>query len=136
MAGRLSTVPSNYFPRSAVESTLPYRDRATYDALLTTAVNYSVSSPLDAPLSLTYGPSFFTLAGVLAGDVTIGLNRELNNIENTRSAAEAAVQRVKGLLAIELGNEPDRAFHKLDSHASQTEKYNFDSSLLYQFTDC
>ncbi|PAV16737.1 glycoside hydrolase family 79 [Pyrrhoderma noxium] len=83
------------------------QDRATYDASLTTAVNYSVSSPLDAPLSLTYGPSFFTLAGELAGDVTIGLNRELNNIENTRSAAEAAVQRVKGLLAIELGNEPD-----------------------------
>lgn len=83
------------------------QDRATYDASLSTAVNYSVSSPLDAPLSLTFGPSFLTLAGELAGDVTIGLNRELNNIGNTRSAAEEAVRRIPGLLAIELGNEPD-----------------------------
>ncbi|KAH8109882.1 hypothetical protein DFH11DRAFT_1810021 [Phellopilus nigrolimitatus] len=83
------------------------QDRATYDPSLSSAVNYTVASPNDAPDSLTYGPSFFTLAGELAGDVTIGLNRQLNDIANTQEAAEEAVQRVKGLLAFELGNEPD-----------------------------
>lgn len=39
--------------------------------------------------------------------MTIGLNRQLNNIANTQAAAEEAVRRVTGLLAIELGNEPD-----------------------------
>ena len=84
------------------------RDRATFDANLSEPVNYTVASPADAPLTLTYGPSFFDLAGELRGDVTIGLNRQLNNIENTRAGAEEAVQRIKGLLTIELGNEPDR----------------------------
>ncbi|EJD06326.1 uncharacterized protein FOMMEDRAFT_25640 [Fomitiporia mediterranea MF3/22] len=83
------------------------QDRATYDASLTEAVNYTVASPADAPLSLTFGSSFFTLANELPGDVTIGLNRQLNNIVNTRTAAEEAIRRVEGLLAVELGNEPD-----------------------------
>lgn len=84
------------------------RDRATYDPSLTSAVNYSVASPIDAPTSLTFGPSFFDLAAQLPGDVTIGLNRELNNISNTQIAAEQAVSTIENLLAIELGNEPDR----------------------------
>ncbi|KAI5118607.1 hypothetical protein M0805_008038 [Coniferiporia weirii] len=83
------------------------QDRATYDSSLSTAVNYTVASPDDAPDSLTYGPSFFALAGELPGDVTIGLNRQLNNISNTQAAAEQAVKSVKGLLALELGNEPE-----------------------------
>ena len=83
------------------------RDRATYDPSLSVAVNYSVASPADAPDSLTYGPSFFTLANQLPGDVTIGLNRELNDISNTEMAAVEAKSTVSKLLAIELGNEPE-----------------------------
>ena len=72
-------------------------------------MQYTVATPADAPTSLTYGPSFFTLAGQLKGDVTIGLNRQLNNITNTGAAAVRAVQDVPGLLALELGNEPECA---------------------------
>ena len=84
------------------------RDRASYDASLQTAVNYTVDSPGDAPTSLTYGPSFLSLANDLAGDVTIGLNRQLNNQANTHSAGSKAKSSVSRLLALELGNEPDR----------------------------
>ncbi|TBU37713.1 hypothetical protein BD309DRAFT_973450 [Dichomitus squalens] len=83
------------------------QDRATYNASLQTAVNYTVASPADAPTSLTYGPSFFTLANGLKGDVTVGLNRQLNNQANTLSAASLAKSSVSRLLALELGNEPD-----------------------------
>ena len=83
------------------------RDRATYDASLQTAVNYTVASPADAPTSLTYGPSFFTLATALKGDVTVGLNRQLNNQANTLSAGSRAKSSVSKLLVLELGNEPD-----------------------------
>ena len=83
------------------------RDRATYNANLATAVNYTVSSPLDAPTSLTYGPSFFTLASQLNSAVTLGLNRQLNNQANTLSAGSRAKSSVSKLLALELGNEPD-----------------------------
>lgn len=89
------------------------RDRATYDASLASPVNYTVASPADAPDSLTYGPSFFTLASQLAGDVTIGLNRELNNITNTGLAAALAKSSVPNLLAFELGNEPECRLHYL-----------------------
>jgi hypothetical protein len=84
------------------------RDRATYDPLLTSDVNYTVASPADAPLSLTYGPSFFSQAGTYEGAVTIGLNRELDNIDNTIAAANVAVEKMENLEAIELGNEPNR----------------------------
>lgn len=47
------------------------------------------------------------LANKLPGDVIIGLNRQLDNMTNTKLAAERAVANVEGLLAIELGNEPD-----------------------------
>ena len=67
-----------------------------------------MASPTDAPDSLTFGPSFFNLAAELPGDVTVGLNRELDNIENTQQAAEQAISVIQDLLAIELGNEPDR----------------------------
>ncbi|THH09286.1 hypothetical protein EW145_g2135 [Phellinidium pouzarii] len=83
------------------------QDRASYDASLSAAVNYTIAVPGDAPESLTYGPSFFSLANELPGDVTIGLNRQLNNISNTQDAAEQAVKGVRGLLALELGNEPE-----------------------------
>lgn len=83
------------------------RDRATYDPSLSTAVNYSVASPADAPASLTYGPSFFDLAADLSGDVTIGFNRQLNDISNVGAAAAEAQDTMSNLYAIELGNEPD-----------------------------
>ncbi|KAH9858510.1 glycoside hydrolase superfamily [Lenzites betulinus] len=83
------------------------QDRATYDANLQSAVNYTVATPADAPTSLTYGPSFFTLASQLKGDVTIGLNRQLNNQANSLSAGSRAKQSMGNLFAIELGNEPD-----------------------------
>ncbi|KAJ3808016.1 hypothetical protein F5876DRAFT_46898 [Lentinula aff. lateritia] len=84
------------------------QDRATYDPSLATAVSYTVASPTDAPSSLTFGPSFFTLAASdLKGNVTIGLNRQLNNQANTLSAAVQAKDTMPNLYAIELGNEPD-----------------------------
>lgn len=90
-------------------TTLRYcrRDRATYDPSLGSAVQYTVDSPADAPASLTYGPQFFALANSLKGDVTVGLNRQLNNITNTMLAAVEAKKAVRGLLALELGNEPE-----------------------------
>ncbi|KAL0581236.1 hypothetical protein V5O48_000824 [Marasmius crinis-equi] len=83
------------------------QDRATYDASLSDPVKYTVASPNDAPTSLTYGPSFFTLAAGMKGDVTVGLNRQLNNQANTLAAGQRAKQTMPNLLAIELGNEPD-----------------------------
>lgn len=83
------------------------QDRATFDASSPAYVEYSVASPADAPKSLTFGPSFLTLAGTYPGSVVVGLNRGKNNIENTIAAAKAAVAEVPTLLAIELGNEPE-----------------------------
>lgn len=90
-------------------SIVHHRDRATYDPKLTTAVNYTVADPSDAPNSLAYGPSFFALAERLKGDVTVGLNRQLNNITITRLAAVQGQKTINPahLLAFELGNEPD-----------------------------
>ncbi|TCD67081.1 hypothetical protein EIP91_000594 [Steccherinum ochraceum] len=83
------------------------QDRATYDPTLTSAVNYTVASPADAPASLTYGPPFFTLAGQLQGDVTLGLNRQLNNQAASLAAAVQAKKSMSNLFAFELGNEPE-----------------------------
>jgi hypothetical protein len=70
-------------------------------------VNYSVASPDDAPETLTFGPSFVSLASIYAGDVILGLNRRLNNISNTIAAATLAYTKMENLYAIELGNEPN-----------------------------
>ncbi|VDB85359.1 unnamed protein product [Peniophora sp. CBMAI 1063] len=85
------------------------QDRATYVASQSDAVDYSVASSGDAPTSLTYGPSFFTLAAQLANkpDVTIGLNRQLNNQANSLQAAQQAKSTISNLYAVEIGNEPD-----------------------------
>ncbi|PGH14353.1 hypothetical protein AJ80_05943 [Polytolypa hystricis UAMH7299] len=83
------------------------QDRATYDAGLSSAVDYYVANPADAPASLTFGPSFMSLAGSYGGKVTLGLNRRLNNQANTIAAAQVAIQRMNNLYAIELGNEPN-----------------------------
>jgi hypothetical protein len=43
----------------------------------------------------------------MAGDVTVGLNRQLNNENITLAAATRAKSAMKNLFAIELGNEPE-----------------------------
>lgn len=83
------------------------RDRATYDSSSTEAVTYTVASPGGAPETLTYGPSFFSLAASYAGEVIVGLNRRLDDISNTISAALLAQNEMDNLYSIELGNEPN-----------------------------
>ncbi|KAJ5557381.1 beta-glucuronidase [Penicillium frequentans] len=82
------------------------QDRATYDASSSAAVTYTVAAAGDAPDSLTFGPPFVALAADYDGDVTLGLNRRLDNISNTIAAAKLAVEEMDNLYAIELGNEP------------------------------
>lgn len=89
------------------------QDRAQYDAATSAYVVYSVANATDAPANLTFGASFVTLAGKYAGSVVVGLNRALNNITNTISAAKVAVAEVSNLLAIELGNEPECACRRV-----------------------
>lgn len=86
------------------------QDRASFDASTSAYVVYSVANAADAPMTLTFGSRFMTLAGTYPGSVVVGLNRGKNNIENTIAAAKAAVSEVKNLLAIELGNEPECKF--------------------------
>ncbi|OCF73199.1 hypothetical protein I204_06429 [Kwoniella mangroviensis CBS 8886] len=83
------------------------QDRALYDATLTSPAQFVIPTPGGAPLNLTYGPSFFDLAEGLKRPVVIGLNRRLNQLNNTIAAAKQAVKTVSGLFALELGNEPD-----------------------------
>lgn len=83
------------------------RDRATYDASSSEAVTYTVASTKDAPTTLTYGPSFVSLAAEYAGKVILGLNRRLDNISNTIAAALLAQKNMDNLYSIELGNEPN-----------------------------
>ncbi|PLB44796.1 hypothetical protein P170DRAFT_501658 [Aspergillus steynii IBT 23096] len=83
------------------------QDRALYDASLQSAVDYTVDSPDDAPDSLTFGDRFMELAGSYEGEVTIGLNRRLDDVENTIAAAKVVQSKVGNLYAIELGNEPN-----------------------------
>lgn len=83
------------------------QDRASYDPSTSAYVIYTVSSPADAPASLTFGPNFMALAGTYDGSVVMGLNRAKDDISNTIAAAKVAVSDVTNLLAIELGNEPE-----------------------------
>lgn len=83
------------------------QDRALLDAQTSAYVVYSVANAADAPATLTFGTSFMTLAAKYGGSVVVGLNRGKNNIQNTISAAKAAVSAMSNLLAIELGNEPE-----------------------------
>ncbi|KAI9324775.1 hypothetical protein DFJ73DRAFT_768003, partial [Zopfochytrium polystomum] len=83
-------------------------DRATYSATQTSAVSYTVSSPTDAPASLTYGKPFIDIAAQYQGAyVTLGLNRRLNQLSNTVDASKYAASRMTNLYAFELGNEPE-----------------------------
>ncbi|KAK3292830.1 glycoside hydrolase family 79 protein [Chaetomium fimeti] len=73
------------------------QDRASFDASTSAYVVYSVANPADAPMTLTFGPKFMTLAGTYPGSVVVGLNRGKNNIDNTIAAAKVAVSEVKNL---------------------------------------
>jgi hypothetical protein len=86
---------------------MPHRDRATYNASSTKAVTYTVASTTDAPESLTYGRSFISLAADYEGEVIIGLNRRLDEVSNTISAALIVQSEGDNLYSIELGNEPN-----------------------------
>ncbi|KAI1859136.1 hypothetical protein JX265_010613 [Neoarthrinium moseri] len=84
------------------------QDRATYDPDFDGYVSYHVDHPLDAPMTLTYGPKFFDLISAWGAETTLGFNRGDNNFTNTMEAALTAQSRAgEFLLAIELGNEPD-----------------------------
>jgi len=83
------------------------QDRAKYDASSSAYVVYTVANPTDAPANLTFGPSFMSLAATYPGTVVVGLNRGKDDIANTIAAAKVAKDRMKNLLAIELGNEPE-----------------------------
>lgn len=96
------------------------RDRATYDASSSQQVTYTVANAGDAPSTLTFGPSFMSLAGTYDGKVTIGFNRRLNNLANTVSAASKAVDQIGSLHAIELGNESNCKSHPPTSHSRLT----------------
>jgi hypothetical protein len=93
-----------------VDANILNRDRATYDASSSQQVTYTVANAGDAPSTLTFGPSFMSLAGTYDGKVTIGFNRRLNNLANTVAAAAKAVDQIGSLHAIELGNEPNCRF--------------------------
>lgn len=111
------------------------RDRATYDPTLTTAVSYTVASSTDAPSSLTYGPSFISLAASYGGEIILGLNRRLNNISNSILAAELAQSEATNLYAMELGNEPNckvQSFPISGHFANST----MNNSLLQQRPNC
>ncbi|KAK1987496.1 hypothetical protein LZ30DRAFT_745701 [Colletotrichum cereale] len=83
------------------------QDRASYNASTSDYVVYSVADAADAPSTLTFGPNFMKLAATYPGNVTLGLNRGKNDIDNTIAAGKIAVQEMANLYAIELGNEPE-----------------------------
>lgn len=99
-----SAVPLSMWKTSSAADT---RDRASYDPSLTTPVKYTVPSAGAAPNALTYGPSFFDLAGALKGPTTVGFNRQKANLTNVIAAAQQASSRMPNLDAFELGNEPE-----------------------------
>ncbi|KAL2823214.1 hypothetical protein BDW59DRAFT_180787 [Aspergillus cavernicola] len=114
------------------------QDRATYDASSANAVTYSVSDPADAPATLTYGPSFISLAAEYSGSVVLGLNRRLNDIANTISAASLAVREMGNLNAIELGNEPNffTSSDPIANGASWTASADYASQVNWQDAVC
>ena len=87
------------------------RDLATFDQNLQVPVNYTVATPGSLPENVTYGPSYITFASELTGDVTLGLNRRLNNMVNTVLAALLVKETINNVFSIELGNEPECGLH-------------------------
>ncbi|KAJ5368295.1 uncharacterized protein N7496_008055 [Penicillium cataractarum] len=114
------------------------QDRATYDPSLTLAVNYTVASSADAPTTLTYGPSFISLAASYGGEIILGLNRRLNNIVNSISAAKLAQSEASNLYAMELGNEPNfySSSDPIAGGASWTAAADYASQVTWQDEVC
>ncbi|KAF2025712.1 hypothetical protein EK21DRAFT_103758 [Setomelanomma holmii] len=114
------------------------QDRATFNATSTAAVTYTVASPNDAPASLTFSPSFITLASQYSGSVILGLNRRLNNLGNTVAAARLAVANMTNLYSIELGNEPNffTSSDPIAGGASWTAAADRSSEISWQTTIC
>ncbi|KAI9609164.1 hypothetical protein KEM48_002992 [Puccinia striiformis f. sp. tritici PST-130] len=83
------------------------QDRAVYDPNETLPVRFTLPPGQLVPLTLTFGPRFIELASRLKGATTIGFNRRLADVNNVGLAALAALQKMKNLYAIELGNEPE-----------------------------
>ncbi|RHZ62021.1 glycosyl hydrolase family 79 C-terminal domain-containing protein [Aspergillus thermomutatus] len=114
------------------------QDRATYDASSTNAVTYTVASSGDAPTSLTFGPSFVSLAASYGGDVILGLNRRLDNLSNTIAAATLAKNKMNNLNAIELGNEPNffSSSDPIANSQSWTAAADYSSEVSWQDAVC
>ncbi|KAH7210505.1 hypothetical protein BKA60DRAFT_464105 [Fusarium oxysporum] len=114
------------------------QDRATYDASSSQQVTYTVANAGDAPSTLTFGPSFMSLAGTYDGKVTIGFNRRLNNLANTVAAAAKAVDQIGSLHAIELGNEPNffSSSDPIAQGSSWTASADYASEVTWQDSVC
>ncbi|PCG92027.1 Glycoside hydrolase, superfamily [Penicillium occitanis (nom. inval.)] len=114
------------------------QDRATYDPSLSQAVSYTVSTSTAAPTSLTYGPSFVSMAASYGGEVILGLNRRLNNISNTIAAAKLAQSQATNLYAMELGNEPNfyTSSDPIAGGASWTAAADYASEITWQDQVC
>ncbi|KAF6513298.1 hypothetical protein HZS61_006623 [Fusarium oxysporum f. sp. conglutinans] len=114
------------------------QDRATYDASSSQQVTYTVANAGDAPSTLTFGPSFMSLAGTYDGKVTIGFNRRLNNLANTVAAAAKAVDQIGSLHAIELGNEPNffSSSDPIAQGSSWTASADYASEVTWQDAVC
>lgn len=83
------------------------QDRALYDPDTDAYVVYWVDNAADAPMTLTFGPRYMELANEYPGEVTVGLNRGKNQMDNTIAAAKVALNTMSNLYAVELGNEPE-----------------------------
>ncbi|KAL3444835.1 hypothetical protein BJX65DRAFT_310425 [Aspergillus insuetus] len=106
------------------------QDRAVYNSSLASATNYTGTS---LPTYLSFGDSFIELAASYNGSVILGLNRRLNDVNNTIAAAELALSEMRNLYAIELGNEPN-LWTTSDPIAGGSWSYSLDaaSEVLWQ----
>ncbi|KAG7293931.1 hypothetical protein NEMBOFW57_003992 [Staphylotrichum longicolle] len=70
------------------------QDRAQYDASTSAYVVYSVAKPADAPMTLTFGPKFMTLAGTYPGTVVVDYTKDGQPIASGtwNAATDAASQ--------------------------------------------
>ncbi|KAI7940237.1 hypothetical protein MJO28_013889 [Puccinia striiformis f. sp. tritici] len=85
------------------------QDRATYDPNQKDPVLFVMPPGKKVAQKVTFGPAFIDLASRLKGATTLGLNRQQGDKNNAGLAALAAVQKMKNLYALELGNEPNCA---------------------------
>ncbi|KAJ4328835.1 hypothetical protein N0V84_000622 [Fusarium piperis] len=79
-----------------------------------------------------------SLAAQYSGNVILGLNRRLNNMDNTIAAAKVAKQNMGNLDAIELGNEPNffSSSDPIANGASWTAAADYASEVAWQDQVC